>query len=327
MLQQTQVDRVVPHYERFLAAFPTPAACAAAGPAAVVRLWSGLGYNRRALNLHRAAAAMVADHGGAVPHEDAALRALPGVGPYTARAVRTFAFGDDVAAVDTNGVRVLARGVAGAALTVRQAMALGDRLVPAGRVVGVQPGDVRPRRHRVHRGATRLRAVPAAPPVRLAAPGLATEPDPWRLSPTARPQSTFAGSDRQGRGRLLDALRARRRAAERPGRPPAAGPTTRRGPSGWRPPWWRRGSPRGPAGRIRSSGCARGRAARRPRPRRRRQEAVRKSTMWRLTTSGRSTCRKWPASSTTSTAEPSARKSSGEPMDDSSMQLSSRPWR
>ena len=67
MLQQTQVDRVVPHYERFLAAFPTPAACAAAGPAAVVRLWSGLGYNRRALNLHRAAAVMVADHGGAVP--------------------------------------------------------------------------------------------------------------------------------------------------------------------------------------------------------------------------------------------------------------------
>ena len=125
MLQQTQVDRVVPHYERFLAAFPTPAACAAAGPAAVVRLWSGLGYNRRALNLHRAAVAVVADHAGMVPHDDAALRALPGVGPYTARAVRTFAFGDDVAAVDTNGVRVLARGVAGTPLTLREAMALG----------------------------------------------------------------------------------------------------------------------------------------------------------------------------------------------------------
>ena len=112
MLQQTQVERVVPHYERFLAAFPTPAACTAAGPAAVVRLWSGLGYNRRALHLHQAATAVVADHGGVVPHGDAALRALPGVGPYTARAVRTFAFGDDVAAVDTNGVRVLARGAA-----------------------------------------------------------------------------------------------------------------------------------------------------------------------------------------------------------------------
>ncbi len=67
-----------------------------------------------------------------MPHEDAALRALPGVGPYTARAVRAFAYGDDVAAVDTNGVRVLARGVAGAPLTVRQATALGDQLVPAG---------------------------------------------------------------------------------------------------------------------------------------------------------------------------------------------------
>ena len=132
MLQQTQVDRVVPHYERFLAAFPTPAACAAAGPAAVVRRWSGLGYNRRALNLHRAATVMVADHGGRVPHGDADLRALPGVGPYTARAVRTFAFGDDVAAVDTNGVRVLARAVAGTPLAVRQATDLGDRLVPAG---------------------------------------------------------------------------------------------------------------------------------------------------------------------------------------------------
>ncbi len=207
MLQQTQVDRVVPHYEGFLVAFPTPAACAAAGPAAVVRLWSGLGYNRRALNLHRAAAAMVTDHGGAVPHEDEALQALPGVGPYTARAVRTFAFGDDVAAIDTNGVRVLARGVAGAALTVRQAMQLGDRLVPAGDswafnqamfdlgatvCTAARPGCERcPLRRQC---AWRRRGLEG--------------PDPWRLSPTARPQSTFAGSDRQGRGRLLDALRA-----------------------------------------------------------------------------------------------------------------------
>jgi A/G-specific adenine glycosylase len=207
MLQQTQVDRVVPHYERFLAAFPTPAACAAAGPAAVVRLWSGLGYNRRALNLHRAAVAMVADHGGAVPHEDSALRELPGIGPYTARAVRTFAFGDDVAAVDTNGVRVLARGVAGAPLTVRQAMDLGDRLVPVG-------GSWEFNQAMFDLGATVCTA--ARPdcthcPLRHQCTWRrrdAAGPDPWRLSPTARPQSTFAGSDRQGRGRLLDALRA-----------------------------------------------------------------------------------------------------------------------
>jgi A/G-specific adenine glycosylase len=208
MLQQTQVDRVVPHYERFLGAFPTPAACAAAGPAAVVRLWSGLGYNRRALNLHRASAIMVSDHEGMVPREDAALRALPGVGPYTARAVRTFAFGDDVAAVDTNGVRVLARSVAGAPLTLREAMALGDQLVPARESWEFNQAmfDL---------GATVCTAVRpdcSACPLRRQCAwrrhGVGVEAaDPWRLSPTARPQSTFAGSERQGRGRLLDALR------------------------------------------------------------------------------------------------------------------------
>jgi A/G-specific adenine glycosylase len=209
MLQQTQVDRVVPHYERFLAAFPTPEACAAAGPAAVVRQWSGLGYNRRALNLHRAAASMVAEHGGRVPHDDRALRALPGVGPYTARAVRTFAFGDDVAAVDTNGVRVLARAVAGAPLSVSEATVMGDRLVPAGKSWEFNQAmfDL---------GATVCTAARpdcARCPLsrqcawrRQGADG-AESADPWRASPTARAQSTFEGSDRQGRGRLLHALR------------------------------------------------------------------------------------------------------------------------
>ena len=197
----------MPYYERFLAAFPTPAACAEAGPAAVVRLWSGLGYNRRALNLHRAAAAIVAEHSGAVPHEDEALRALPGVGTYTARAVRAFAFGDDVAAVDTNGVRVLARGVAGTPLTVRHAMDLGDRLVPAG-------GSWEFNQAMFDLGAsvcTAARPDCTRCPLRRQCAWRRQgpeRPDPWRLSPTARPQSTFAGSDRQGRGRLLDTLRA-----------------------------------------------------------------------------------------------------------------------
>jgi A/G-specific adenine glycosylase len=224
MLQQTQVDRVVPYYELFLAAFPTPAACAAAGPGAVVRLWSGLGYNRRALNLHRAAAAMVTDHGGAVPHEDAALRALPGVGVYTARAVRTFAFGDDVAAVDTNGVRVLARAVAGAPLTVRDAMVLGDRLVPPGAswefnqsmfdLGAMVCTAARPdcagcplRRQCAWRRAGGGDAAGENAGANAGDGAGDGGADPWRLSPTARPQSTFAGSDRQGRGRLLDALR------------------------------------------------------------------------------------------------------------------------
>jgi A/G-specific adenine glycosylase len=175
----------------------------------VVRIWSGLGYNRRALNLHRAAAVLVAQHRGDVPHDDAALRALPGVGPYTARAVRSFAFGDDVAAVDTNGVRVLARAVAGRPLPLRQATALGDRLVPAGESWEFNQAmfDL---------GATVCTAVrpqcTRCPLARQCAwrrhgPESAESPDPWSLSPTARPQSTFVGSDRQGRGRLVSALR------------------------------------------------------------------------------------------------------------------------
>ena len=207
MLQQTQVDRVVPHYERFVAAFATPGHCARARPAEVVRLWSGLGYNRRALNLHRAAVTVVAEHAGRVPRQDDALRALAGVGTYTARAVRSFAFGEDVAAVDTNAVRVLSRCVAGAPLTAPAATRLGDRLVPAGLSWEFN-------QTMFDLGAT---VCTAARPDCTRCPlrrqcawrrGGATGPDPWRTGPTARRQSPFAGSDRQGRGRLLHALRA-----------------------------------------------------------------------------------------------------------------------
>jgi A/G-specific adenine glycosylase len=204
MLQQTQVERVVPHYERFAAAFPTPAACAGAGPAAVVRRWSGLGYNRRALNLHRAARRVVAHHGGTVPREDAALRALAGVGPYTARAVRSFAYGDDVAAVDTNAARILARAVAGAPLTPTAATRLGDRLVPAGLSWEFN-------QTMFDLGATVCTAArpdcAACPLRRLCGWRRRGGADPWRGGVAARPQGTFAGSDRQGRGRLVEALR------------------------------------------------------------------------------------------------------------------------
>jgi A/G-specific adenine glycosylase len=106
MLQQTQAARVVPFYERFLARFPTAGALAAAPAADVLAHWSGLGYNRRALALQRAAA-HVAEHGW--PEGAEGLRALPGVGPYTAAAVASFAYGEPVAAVDTNVRRVLER--------------------------------------------------------------------------------------------------------------------------------------------------------------------------------------------------------------------------
>ncbi|MGZ4168909.1 MAG: A/G-specific adenine glycosylase, partial [Solirubrobacteraceae bacterium] len=104
MLQQTQAARVVPYYHSFLQRFPDAEALAAADPPEVLRLWSGLGYNRRALALQRAAA-HVAIHGW--PADAAGLQALPGVGPYTAAAVASFAFGEHVAAVDTNWRRVV----------------------------------------------------------------------------------------------------------------------------------------------------------------------------------------------------------------------------
>ncbi len=106
MLQQTQVARVVPYYEAFLARFPSERALADAPAADVLRLWSGLGYNRRALAL-QAAVRVVADAGW--PRDVEGLRALPGVGPYTAAAVASFAFGVQAAAVDTNVRRVVER--------------------------------------------------------------------------------------------------------------------------------------------------------------------------------------------------------------------------
>jgi A/G-specific adenine glycosylase len=109
MLQQTQVGRVMDFYARFLGRFPTLEALAAAPPASVREAWSGLGYYRRAANLHRLAQVVVRDHGGTIPADPDALRQLPGVGPYTAGAVASFAYERAAPAVDTNVARVLRR--------------------------------------------------------------------------------------------------------------------------------------------------------------------------------------------------------------------------
>ena len=109
MLQQTQVDRVMPKYTAFLAAFPTIAALAAASRGEVIRHWAGLGYNRRAVHLHRIAQQVVADHAGVLPTDPATLRTLPGIGRYTAAAVACFAAEAPVAVLDTNVRRVLGR--------------------------------------------------------------------------------------------------------------------------------------------------------------------------------------------------------------------------
>ncbi|MGA2382333.1 MAG: A/G-specific adenine glycosylase [Gemmatimonadales bacterium] len=109
MLQQTQVSRVLDYYDPFLRRYPTVGALARARRSAVREAWEGLGYYRRAANLHRLAKEVVRRHDGVVPRESALLLRLPGVGPYTAGAVATFAYEQPVAAVDTNVARVLRR--------------------------------------------------------------------------------------------------------------------------------------------------------------------------------------------------------------------------
>src|SRR5689334_19848011 len=106
MLQQTQVDRVIPYFEQFTTRFPDFAALAAAPRADVIRLWAGLGYNRRAVQLHELARIVVERHDGELPSDREALRALPGIGPYTAGAILSIAFGQDEPALDTNVRRV-----------------------------------------------------------------------------------------------------------------------------------------------------------------------------------------------------------------------------
>jgi A/G-specific adenine glycosylase len=113
MLQQTQVERVLPLYAAFVEAFPDFATLAAAQAGDVVRLWRGLGYNSRAVRLHALARAVVERYGGVLPSEREALLALPGIGPYTASAVRAFAFELDDVALDTNIRRIAHRTALG----------------------------------------------------------------------------------------------------------------------------------------------------------------------------------------------------------------------
>jgi A/G-specific adenine glycosylase len=135
MLQQTRVEAVVPYYDRFVARFPTVHALADAPLDDVLHAWSGLGYYRRARQLHAAAALVVREHAGALPSEDDALRALPGIGRYTAGAIRSIAFGHAVPIVDGNVARVLSRlfalkGRPGEASWEKRLWTLAAQLVP-----------------------------------------------------------------------------------------------------------------------------------------------------------------------------------------------------
>ncbi|MFP5504540.1 MAG: A/G-specific adenine glycosylase, partial [Candidatus Sericytochromatia bacterium] len=109
MLQQTQVATVIPYYERFLTLFPTVEALASAPEPQVLKAWEGLGYYSRARNMQKAAREVVSHHGGRMPGTFAALKALPGIGDYTAGAIASIAFGERVPAVDGNVLRVIAR--------------------------------------------------------------------------------------------------------------------------------------------------------------------------------------------------------------------------
>jgi len=197
MLQQTQASRVAERFPRFLARFPDARALAAAPTAAVLAEWSGLGYNRRPLALRQAAGTVVRD---GWPRDVAALERLPGVGPYTARAVASLAFDIPVGVVDTNVRRWLLRRFGGPD-AARRLQALADQLAAP----GVAPQIAAWTHATMELGATVCRSrLPICADCPLAA-GC-----PSRDRPAAIPvrRHALAGSDREYRGALLRALTA-----------------------------------------------------------------------------------------------------------------------
>ncbi|HEX3428614.1 MAG TPA: A/G-specific adenine glycosylase [Candidatus Limnocylindrales bacterium] len=207
MAHQTQIARVAEAWPRFLERFPTVSALAAASPADVLRVWRGMGYDRRALNLHRGARVIVVEHGGQVPRDLPSLERLPGIGPYTARAVASIAFGAPVGAVDTNVRRVLGRALGGAdGLSRAELQTAADASVDPDRsadwthaLMDVGATVCRPARPRCDECPLRAWCRYAA---QAAKPGVARA----RL-PTPMPSPPFQATSRWLRGRLVDRLR------------------------------------------------------------------------------------------------------------------------
>jgi A/G-specific adenine glycosylase len=227
LAQQTQAARAAAAWPRFLERFPDVRALAAAAPAEVLRAWQGLGYNRRALALRQTAQAVV-DRGG-WPDTVEGLAALPGVGPYTARAVACFALGLPVAPVDTNVARVLTRSLAGtdpAELTPADRQRLADQAMAEDRPwawssalmdIGALHCRPRPRCDGCPLELTcRWRALgPAAPP------------------PRPKPQAPFATSDRRWRGAVVRALAGAPDGLDRAGLADAVQAAAAQRPEGW----------------------------------------------------------------------------------------------
>jgi A/G-specific adenine glycosylase len=208
MAQQTQISRVGVAWRAWLEKFPTLPSLAAASPADVLRQWAGLGYNRRAIQLHRAARVMVAEHGGRVPDSVEALQALPGIGPYTARAVAAIAFGTAVGAVDTNVRRVIGRVVAGdVGLPATRLQEIADSAVPAERpaawthaLMDVGAAFCRPRN-------PVCGACPAVRWCRYARTPRHTRARPRkRADARAKPGQPFTATTRWLRGRIVERL-------------------------------------------------------------------------------------------------------------------------
>jgi A/G-specific adenine glycosylase len=201
MLQQTQAARVAPAYRAFLRRFPTVLSLAEAERAEVIRAWNGLGYNRRAVALSEAARVILSEFGGRVPREPDDLRRLPGVGPYTAAAVASLAYGVPVPALDTNVRRVVARFVLGAEPHEAKPSALADAAKEM--VNREDPGRwnqaVMDLGREVCRPVPRCGSCPVAGGCRYFMAGRRGGASPRRQAP-------FQGSFRQLRGRVVQAI-------------------------------------------------------------------------------------------------------------------------
>ena len=206
MLQQTPVNRVIPHLEAWLGRWPTPSALAADAPAEAVRQWANLGYPRRALWLHRAAGEIRDRHAGIVPRDVDSLLALSGIGDYTARAVAVFAYGERHPVVDTNTRRVLARAIDGRSQPgppARRDLAAMAAILPVGdadaAIVNAATMEL---------GATVCTA--RAPRCELCP---VQDRCAWRAAgypdtgDERRRQARYEGSDRQARGAVMKILR------------------------------------------------------------------------------------------------------------------------
>lgn len=212
MLQQTQVDRVIPYYERFLDQLPTVAALADAPTSLVITLWAGLGYNRRPVNLQRTAQAVMDRFAGRFPSDPAELLSLPGIGPYTAGALACFAFEEPVAFHDTNMKRVIHRLIAGPdvprpVLTDREITVYAQQLIP--------PDDAwRWNQALIEFGALQCTArKPACVICPLqtqcaAFPAIQSAIANLPAGSRKKQEAPFAGSNRFYRGRVVDGLRA-----------------------------------------------------------------------------------------------------------------------